>query len=431
MVALRPVRAWHPAASDEGADRLVCPVYDTLSDAELDRFASSSPFNAAGFVPRPRSLELEPFLQRAQTTLAAALAAGAYVQDATPSYYVYGIQYAPPPDIVEALDLDQRRPEYLLLGLVGALDVDRLPHGQVALHERTFPRRVEERVALTDATRKSFAPILAGYHSPDHRVNDRLESLLGIRRRGLDFEGSRRAMVSARLGTTRHRLWRIEDPAEVAELRSLVDPLRLLILDGHHRFTAAARRTYDGRPTAPLVMIVEGADRALLVLPWHRVVPADVVLPERLIDAARDQFAKVRDVPSAADVRGAIDQLHSMRAGGRRGFLLVTGDRAVEFDGAASDDAGADFDQLHQFLNEALEIDGERLQYVRSPRAAIEGAHGEHGGRRGSAILLPGLTTKGVEARAFERAEVMAEKSTMFLPKVAEGMLFAPAGPDD
>jgi hypothetical protein len=120
-----------------------------------------------------------------------------------------------------------------------------------------------------------------------------------------------------------------------------------------------------------------------------------------------------------------------MRAGGRRGFVLVTGERAVEFDGPASDDAGADFDQLHDFLNEALEIDGERLQYVRSPRAAIDAAKGEVAGRRGSALLLPGLTTKGVEARAFERAEVMAEKSTMFLPKVAEGLLFAPAGPDD
>jgi uncharacterized protein (DUF1015 family) len=431
MVALRPVRAWHPAPSDATADRLVCPVYDTLSDAELDRFASSSPFNAAGFVPRPRSLDLEPFLARARSNLAAALAAGAYVQDATPSYYVYGIQYVPPPDIVEALDLDQRRPEYLLLGLVGALDVDRLPHGQVALHERTFPIRVEERVALTDATGKVFAPILAGYHAPDHRLNDRLESFLGIRRRGLEFEGTRPAIVSARLGSTLHRLWRVDDPAEIAELRSIVEPLRLLILDGHHRFTAAARRTYEGRPTAPLVMIVDGTDRALLLLPWHRVVPAEVMTPERLIDAGRGQFSKVRDVPDAADVRGAIERLHSMRAGSRRGFVLITGDRAVEFNGAASDDAGADFDQLHQFLNEALEIDGERLQYVRSPRAAIESARGEHDGRRGSALLLPGLTTKGVEARAFERAEVMAEKSTMFLPKVAEGMLFAPAGPDD
>jgi len=431
MVALRPVRAWHPGLSDSGADPLVCPVYDTLSDAEVERFAAANPYNAAGFVPRPRSLGLEAFLDRAQRNLTAALAAGAYVRDAAPAYYVYGIQHVPPPDIAEALEPEQRRPEYLLLGLVGALDVDRLAHGQVALHERTFPVRVAERVALTDVTGMTFAPILAGYHAADHRLNDRLEQLLGIHRRGLAFQGRRAPVVSANVGATSHRLWRIDDPAEVAELRALVDPLRLLILDGHHRFTAAARRTYEGRPTAPLVMVVDGADRALLLLPWHRVIPSDVIDPGRLTDAARTQFSSVQEAPEARTIEGAIARLRTMRTAGRRGFLLVTSEGANEFDGPASDDAGADFDVLHEFLNEVLEIDGERVLYVRSPRAALEGvsARGPDGSR--SAILLPGLSARGVEARAFDRAQVMAEKSTMFLPKVAEGMLFAPAGRDE
>jgi hypothetical protein len=427
MVALQPVRAWHPAASDDAADRLVCPVYDTLSDAELERFAGASPFNAAGFVPRPRSLELTAFLQEARTRLTAALDAGAFLQDPTPSYYVYGIQYVPPPDILEALDPEGRRPEYLLLGVVGALDLGRLAHGQVALHERTFPGRVAERVALTDETGMTFAPILAGYHSTDHRLNDRIERLLGVHRRGLAFEGSRPPTVTATLGGTRHRLWRIDDPAEIAELRAEMEPLRLLILDGHHRFTAAARRTYEGRPTAPLVMVVDGADRALLLLPWHRIVPPEVVEPERLLQEARMGFPRVRELPRAADVPGAIAHLRSMRAAGRRGFLIVSGGRAVEVGGPPSDDAGADFDLLHSFLNESLEIDGERLLYVRSPRGAIEGATESDHMRAGSAVLMPGLSAHGVEVRAFERAEVMAEKSTMFLPKVAEGMLFAPA----
>jgi uncharacterized protein (DUF1015 family) len=431
VVALRPVRAWHPADSGSGADRLVCPVYDTLSDEEVARFAASSPYNAAGFVPRQRSLGLDPFLERARANLSTALGAGAYVQDPTPAYYVYGIQYVPPPDIVEALDPDQRRPEYLLLGLVGAVDVDRLGHGQVALHERTFPTRVAERVALTDATGMTFAPILAGYHATDHRLNDRLEQILGIHRRDLEFGGRRPPLVSATLGPTLHRLWRIDDAAGVAELCALVEPLRLLILDGHHRFTAAARRTYDGTPTAPLVMIVDGADRALLLLPWHRVVPPGVFEPRLLLDAARSQFATVHDTPDARSVDGAIAHLRAMRSDRRRGFLLVTSDQAAEFDGPTSDDAGADFDLLHGFLNEALEIDGDRLQYVRSPRAALEGANatGVPGG--GTALLLPGLSSRGVEVRAFGRAEVMAEKSTMFLPKVAEGMVFAPAGREE
>ena len=427
MVDLRPARAWHPNPSRASPDALVCPVYDTLSEVEQERYASASPFNAAGFVPRPRSVELASFLERARIQLQRAKESEAYVQDPRPSYYVYGIRYVPPADILEALDPSQRRPEYLLLGLVGAIDLDRLGHGEVALHERTFPDRVLERVALTDATGMTFAPILAGYHDPEHRLNGRLERALGLDRRGLAFEGNVAPVAEARLGPTLHRLWRIEAPDQVAALRAEVAPLRLLILDGHHRFAAAARRTYEGRPTAPLVMIVDSADRALQLLPWHRIVPAEVVPYPRLVEAAGTHFREVRGAAEATEVTGALDRLRALRRRDDRGFLMVSGGRAVEVVGTPSRDAGADFDQLHAFLDETLEVARDRIRFVRSPREALDAVRAAPPAASDTAVLLPPLDARGVEARAFERGEVMAEKSTMFLPKVAEGILFAPA----
>ena len=427
VVELRAVRAWHPNPSKADANELVCPVYDTLSENELERFSHRS-FNAAGFVPRPKSLPLDRFVRNAVGHLGAALRAGAYIADERPGLYVYGIRYVPPPDILETIEPAERRAEYLLLGLVGCLDFGRIAHGEVALHERVFDDRVDERVALTDATGMSFAPILAGYHLPDHHLNERLEALLGLDRRGLSFEGSVPPLIEATLDGTTHRLWRIDSPRDVEELQGIARALRLLILDGHHRFTAAARRFHAGRASFPLTMLVDGTDRALRVLPWHRVVPASVAAPSELQAGARREFSDVVDLDAAPTPEAALGRLRAMHRAGHRGFLLSDGQTWSEVRGPASDDVGADFDLLHEFLEGRQGIDPHEMVFVRSPRLALESVRSEGGkAPAGTALLLPPLTEKGIEERAFGRGTVMAHKSTMFLPKVAEGMIFAPA----
>ncbi|MGP8076059.1 MAG: DUF1015 family protein [Thermoplasmata archaeon] len=425
MVELLPVRGWHPDPAAANPDSLVCPVYDTVSDADLRMF-SSHPFNAARFVPRPHGMALEQFLLASVGRLGEALRSGAYVQDPSPALYVYGLRYRPPSDIVEALEPGHRRSEYLLLGLVGVLDLDRISHGEVALHERTFSDRVDEREALADATGMNFAPIMAGYTDAEHRINNHIEELLGLDRRKLVFEGAKAPLVSAGLDGTTHLLWRLDNPEVLRSVERDLDGARLLILDGHHRFTAAAKRHHEGQRTMPLVMLVEGGDRALQVLPWHRVLPGDVVAPEGVVDAARAAFPETHSRGSAPSVEGAVGHLHTMTARNHRGFLLFAPGASFEVPGPASDDVGADFDLLHAFLEDQLGLDPHELEFVRSPRQALERAAAGPDAPAGTAFLIPGITERGIEQRAFGTGRLMAHKSTMFLPKVAEGLLFAP-----
>jgi hypothetical protein len=423
MVELFPVRGWHPDSGKVDPDSVVCPVYDTVSDAEQARFGSRE-YNAARFVPRPHGMALEQFLLASVGHLGEALRGGAFVQDPSPALYVYGVRYRPPTDIAETIEPSQRRSEYLLLGLVGVLDLDRIAHGEVALHERTFSDRVDERVALADATGMNFAPIMAGYNLPDHRLNNRIEEILGLDRRLLAFDSTVPPIVSARLNGTSHLLWRLDDPGIIRSIQSHLDGVRLLVLDGHHRFTAAAKRHHEGQRTMPLVMLVEGRDRALQVLPWHRVLSGDVVAPEGVLEAARETFPDARTLGAAPSIESALGHLQDMSAHHRRGFLLLAHDAAFEVPGPQNTDVGADFDLLHSFLEEQLGLDPHELEFVRSPRHAIERATA--GTPAGTAFLLPGLTELGIEERAFGRGLLMAHKSTMFLPKVAEGVLFAP-----
>jgi len=310
---------------------------------------------------------------------------------------------------------------------VGVLDLDRTSPREFALHERTFPDRVDERVALADTTGMNFAPIMMGYNVPDHRLNDRIEELLGLDRRLLAFDSAMPPAVTANLGGTSHLLWRVDEPGAVRSLQEELEGTRLLVLDGHHRFTAAMKRQGEGRRTMPLVMLVEGGDRALQLLPWHRVLGGEVIAPEEVVRAAERTFAQRHPLGAPLSVPEAVSRLHEMQRDHRRGFLLSTPNAAFEVSGPASANVGADFDFLHAFLEEELNLDPHRLEFVRSPRQALEGAASDTSGRAGTAFLLPGLTEPGVEERAFGQRKLMAHKSTMFLPKVAEGVIFAPA----
>jgi len=174
-------------------------------------------------------------------------------------------------------------------------------------------------------------------------------------------------------------------------------------------------------------MLVDGHDRALQVMPWHRIIPEPRFSSQEFLEAVeREPELTVRACPSST-VEGLVGQLTKMNEAHRRGFLAVTADGAVEVNGEASEDAGADFDLLHAFLEDRIGIEAHDLEFVRSPRRAVERisqpAHG-------TALLLPSLSEQGIEKRAFQHGGVMAHKSTMFLPKVVEGLVFASASPN-
>jgi hypothetical protein len=426
MVELVPVRAYHPA--DPQAAGLLSPVYDTMSDTELLRF-SKTPYNASAFVARPSTMAVEEFLRQAPARLHVALRAHAYVQDSRESLYAYGIRYTPPSDILEAIPPDSRRAEYLLLGLVGRLDLTRVPESGIARHEDAFSDRVEERVRITEATGMTFAPIMAGYTLPSHSINDLLEKTLGLHRRSLSMEGTVTPIVRAQIDATEHRLWRIENEEVRSRIDELLAPLRIMILDGHHRYAAARELLRRQQPgSAPLVMLVESRDRALQLLPWHRALAAGTVSLGELKARAGARFTSVEPLGTGLTVEAIVAELERMTRHRERGFLAVDGSGAWRFVGPEDSDGGFDYDLLHGYLEQEFHRDPHEFGVFRSPRQSLDAVRNPGTlWSGGVAFLLPGLHQEAIEERAFQTGRMMARKSTMFLPKVAEGVLFASA----
>ena len=425
MVRLRAVRAYHPDPERGNASELVSPVYDTLSDEDHLRYGSRR-FNAASFTSRPRGVPLSDFLRDAPRRLKEALNAGVYRQDPDPSLYIYGIRFRPEEEIQLELPASDRREEYLLLGLVGGLEISSDDPRDIALHEKVFPDRVEERIRLTDATGTSFAPILAGYTLPSHEVNDLLEEFLGINRRALEFTPQVPPLVEATLGRSVHMLWRLDDEPRALRVQRLLAERRILILDGHHRYTAALARRREGKASLPLTMLVEGHDRALILLPWHRWVSPQVLSWETFRVRAPEVLGAPRVVPGPPSETEILQRLRGLRETGQRGFVAVGPDATWVITGPPDRDEGADYQLLHGLLEGTLGVESREMEFVPSVREALR-RRSRPEGEGGVAFLLPPLATERVERTAFETHRVMAQKSTMFLPKVAEGVIFAPA----
>ena len=108
MPELLPVRAWLPNPAIVEPTDVIAPVYDTLTEADFARFGPK-PYNAAGFVARPPEVAPAEFIEQAFKKLDTACRIGAFIQDASPSLYVYGIRYSPPTDIEETIAPEQRK----------------------------------------------------------------------------------------------------------------------------------------------------------------------------------------------------------------------------------------------------------------------------------------------------------------------------------
>ena len=71
---------------------------------------------------------------------------------------------------------------------------------------------------------------------------------------------------------TRHRVWRVADPAAGEAVRAALDGTELLIADGHHRYETARVFHEEGGAGHVLMCLVSLQDPGLTVFPTHRLI---------------------------------------------------------------------------------------------------------------------------------------------------------------
>lgn len=367
-------------------ERALCPPYDVIPPRLADRLRRDR-VNAI-HVELPAG-DAARYL-RAKSTWRGWLREGVLRRDEAPGLYV-----------VEQAFREGGRGRSRV-GLLAELGLDRASAARVLPHERTLSKPKKDRTRLLKTLGVNTSPIFAVYHDPGRRLR---RLLAAARRRRPDLAGEDPQGV-------RCRLWRVDSPAATGAFERAFSGKRLLIADGHHRF-AVARRRARGKGGILAYLCAE-EDPGLVVYPTHRVVR-----PSPAVHSALERHCRRRPAASLRALGSALARAPSPYALGLydgRYWLLEP----------APGDSGVPTGFGTEWVARRLlaSVDPHDLRYVHDAPGAVRAAREV----RGWALLLKPFTVKDIR-RAVERAGLLPQKSTYFIPKVATGLVFREVRP--
>ncbi len=398
MADVQPFRALRYGEAAGDLDRLVCPPYDVIDDAEQRDLLAASPNNAVRLELPELSYDLVGAL------IDGWLGAGVLARAARPGVVAWTQTFT--------LDDGSTHDRKVLLATVG---VEPYEARVVRPHERTHAGPKADRLKLLYGARTQISPVYGIY--PDD---------IGAVWTAIGVTGEAHAQALGRDGTL-NRFWWIDDPARCAAVTAAMTDRWILIADGHHRYETAVtyrqerRAAGDGDGPHDVVMMGLTAieDPGLVVLPTHRLL-------NEWPDGADGGFTTAQ-VTSEASLRLALAQTPPDAPA----FGLVTPKGAwiltAPSTGGSSPAAELDVAVLEERIlkqafgkdQAALAHDGV-LTYTKDTAEAWQlGSTGEV-----AAALILRPMPKAAVIDVAEAGETMPQKSTYFFPKLLTGVAF-------
>ena len=392
-------------------DHVMTPPYDVISPEQRERLAAEGPHNMVHLM-LPAAKGAQSKYAVAAATLDAWRAEGALLQDAEPSFYLLRQQFKD----VEGVTHTRR-------GFFAAVQLPEADERLILGHERTFPKPVEDRLLLMEATRADLEPVFCLYKDSAHVLTPFLNQM-----------ETRPADLSATTMDGAHaELWRVDAPETVTEF---FRDKTLYIADGHHRFRTACLYRDAQREEHPqagpqgydcvMMGLVPLDDPGLKIYPTHRLLPFPPGFDAKDFLRSLKEYFEVNKEEDSLEV--TVRRNHARCAlgvviHGHGDYILTlkeTVDR-LEFLGADHGPAWRDLDVavLHRgILEQVLGLpEGTVFGYEHDARRAIDAAHA---GETGIAFILRSTRADQICACA-DTSEPMPQKSTYFFPKLPSG----------
>ena len=319
---------------------------------------------------------------------------GVLLTDERPSFTLYRMRFR-----------DDRGQSRETVGVIGALEVVDEGSDGVLPHERTTPKAKTDRLDLTRATQANLSPVWG--LSLREQLTDALVAPGDPVGEMVDEQG------------VVHRVERVDAPARVRSIASLVGSAPVLIADGHHRY--AISRTYRdemaGTPLADaarttLTYVGELVEEQLSISAIHRVYRG--IEPGRMLDELRLRFDVTPFATSDRIDNSVIAKMSS------RGALCLIDRRSTGWWLVPRPDA----------FPGSRDLDSERLEIAL--RGVTHEVAYQHGFREVMQLLQEGHADVAVLIRPTGIAEIrrtaeerllMPPKSTFFTPKLRTGLV--------
>ncbi len=269
LMKIRPFQGLRPRP--ELASEVASPPYDVVDGEEARELSRGNPRSFLRVVRAEIDLPVgtDPYspsvYEQARDNLNWLRETGALVRENSPSLYIY----------------QQEVGDHRQKGLVSVCHVDDYREDRIKKHERTQPRKVEDRTRLNATLDAHPGPVFLMYR--DEREIDSLVERIQQNAPLIDFTA---------LDGVRHTIW-IIDPT-----RPLVNAFARIgvsyVADGHHRSASAARLSeerqaanshHTGREDYNWFLTVNFPASQLKILPYNRLV-------RDLNGHSRDQFLR-------------------------------------------------------------------------------------------------------------------------------------------
>lgn len=260
MAIVRPFKAIRPA--QEYADKVASLPYDVMNRKEASQMAEGNPYSFLHIcrseidLPQQEDPYDRSVYEKAKSNIADFLEKGVFIQDETPSLYIY------------RQVMDGR----VQTGIVGTVSVDEYQNNTIKKHEFTRVEKELDRINHFDICNANTEPVFLTYRD-DKRIRVLVEGWAAAKDPVYDLTTE---------DGIQHTLWVVDDPKTVESLTGLFGEIpALYIADGHHRSASACKvglkrreehPDYTGDEEFNFFMAVVFPDADLHIFDYNRVV---------------------------------------------------------------------------------------------------------------------------------------------------------------
>ena len=310
---------------DDPAAAVTAPPYDVISPDEHQALLARCPQNVTALTLGSEPGGTSDYAARAGQ-LEQWIETGVMAEDSAPGFYAYEIDYALP---VPGMEGERHR----FVGLVALGRQHAFEEGVVLRHEETFPKVVDDRLKLLDATRTHLESIFLLYSDAAGEIDAVLQKAAS---------GEPAIEVEAKPGE-RHALYRIEEADVVAGLAEKFKGQRPIIADGHHRYTMGHRYRTEMGASVPgsqwqLMTFANLHGDGLAILATHRLVKLSGIDTSAALKILRERFEasepgerelRIETATEGFDVRFPADVRSGRSGAGATAYNLL---QSVVFD---------------------------------------------------------------------------------------------------
>ncbi len=424
MAEIKPIRAWrYNSGLATKIDELTAPLFDVVSDRQRQKLYEN-PFNSI-HLSVPQGADPSA---KAKQLLNEWKSKGIIQQDAIPGIYVY-YQY---------FKLAGSSKEYCRKGFVCHIRAYDWKENVILRHENTIPKAVNDRIELLEKTELHASPTHGLYTDPTFELEKYMDEAMQVPLYETeDYQGVRDVLAV------------IQDAKVIQRFIDVIDPMKIILADGHHRYESSLALKHRLEKTSNPLTGKEGFHYHLMYLTNTEAGDLRILPTHRIIHDMPDfnEEDVVRKLANDFDIKpiDSADSLNEIIMGKKWAFGIVLKNRALKVRlkpeaihqmtwNFPQEIKNLDLTVLHYFIIERIlgiagkdQRGSENISFERNFSTCL---HQVMSDQAQMAIITQEVSIEEVK-QVCASGYTMPQKSTYFYPKVISGFLFSSIKQDE